>query len=368
MSSPIDLKLEKKQAYQIVIKPNLITEIDEQLKRLNLKTNRIFIITHPSLNQLYGNKLRQRLESSGYSCDVLEVPEGEKSKSMTVVEKLLLMLLQKQVERNDMVLSLGGGVIGDLAGFVASITLRGIQFVQVPTSLLAQVDASIGGKTGVNHKIGKNLIGSFYQPLKVCIDPLVLQSLDQRQLRSGFAEVIKYAVIWDKEFFDYIEKNMHIWTSFNISKHKDQWLYIIKRSCEIKAQVVSEDETEKGVRAILNYGHTIGHAIEAEFKFNGYLHGEAIALGICVANIIAQKIGGLDMNDAQRIKKMLKDIGFNLILRPCKIDNLLQYLRSDKKRLDSKHRFILPTKIGQVKIQTLNDEQLIYDSIEKIME
>ncbi|MEK9657690.1 MAG: 3-dehydroquinate synthase [bacterium] len=367
MSSQVKLNIARKQVYDISIQNNLHQAIAEHLAPYK-STSRLFFITHPSIDHYYGQTIKDQLERAKFETHFLYVPEGENSKSLEFFDELCTKLLAKNIERKDVIIALGGGVIGDLAGFVASACLRGVNFIQMPTTLLAQVDASIGGKTGINHAAGKNLIGAFYQPKRVLVDPMFLKSLEPRQLRSGLAEVLKYGVIWDEQLFTYLDTHSHALAELSVTKYPDHWQHIIQRSCEIKAHIVQEDETEQGLRAILNYGHTIGHGIEAALGYGTYLHGEAIALGMKAANDIAVHNNLLSTADANKVTDLLSKLGFDLRLKESKVDEILSYMKNDKKRQAAAHRFILATKIGQVQMQTVTDEREIKAAIKRLME
>lgn len=340
----IIVKLEKKcdQSYPIFIEAGITNKIPAYL--LKEKIGRKFaIITDSKVNKLYAQAFARYLKKYGIHCEVFSFEQGEKSKVISTVEKICDEMVEKQFDRKDAIIAYGGGVVGDLAGFVASIYMRGIPFIQVPTTLLAMVDSSVGGKTGVDLKSGKNLAGSFYQPKAVFIDINHLASLAEKQLRSGLAEVIKYGVIKDKTLFSYLEKNREkIFARETAVMNK-----IIEQSVKIKAAVVESDEKEQGERMILNYGHSFGHAIE---KMSDYtlLHGYAISIGMVMINKLAQKQGLLSEKDAERIKKLIKDFGLptTTMHKPTMKD-----LLSDKKKEGDKIKLILPSTIGKVIIK-----------------
>lgn len=300
------------------------------------------IITDHKVKKLYAESLKKELKKSGIIAEIFSFPSGEKNKTLQTIEKLAEQMLAKEFDRKDAIIALGGGVVGDIAGFLASIYLRGIPFIQIPTTLLAMVDSAVGGKTGVDLESGKNLIGTFNQPKAVYIDPTHLKTLPKNQLRSGLAEVIKYGVIKDKKLFKYLEKNLD-----QIFALQPQALnHIIERSLEIKAKIVQKDEKESHLRMILNYGHTYGHALE---KISNYtlLHGYAISIGMILANQIALDKNLLKPTEAERIKNLLKQAGLPVSTMH-KID--ASHLKNDKKRSGNKIKFILPTKIGRVQI------------------
>ena len=266
-------------------------------------------------------------------------------------------LLKSKFDRSSLLIALGGGVIGDITGFVASTYMRGIRFIQVPTTLLSQVDSSVGGKTGVNHPLGKNMIGTFYQPSLVVIDINTLKTLPHREFLSGMSEVIKYGIIADRKLFDYLQTNREDILSFG-----DSIIHIIKRSCEIKADVVSKDEQEAGLRAILNFGHTIGHAIETVTGYKKYLHGEAIAIGMCAAAELAVKSGILNAKETAHIRKLIESYNLPVMIPDdLKASELIEAMEIDKKVTAGKIKFILPETIGAVRIEDDVNRQLIKD-------
>ena len=272
------------------------------------------------------------------------VPAGEQYKNLNTANRLYGKMIQQRIDRKGLVIALGGGVIGDLAGFVAATYERGIRFVQVPTTLLAQVDSSIGGKVGVNHQLGKNMIGAFKQPQFVLVDPSVLTTLPMRELRSGLAEIIKVGIIWDHNFFNYLEEHVH-----DILRQEAITLkYIIRRSCQVKAQVVAEDEFEKGLRAILNFGHTTAHAVETLTGYTQYTHGEAVAIGMVVAARLAHAMGMITADSLHRIIRLLKKFEMPVYLPTCQPADLMNLMEADKKAVSGQIHFILPTEIGKV--------------------
>jgi 3-dehydroquinate synthase len=276
------------------------------------------------------------------------IPDGEEYKNLDTLKRIYDELLKHGLDRKSALIALGGGVVGDITGFAAATYMRGISYIQIPTTLLAQVDSSVGGKTGVDHKLGKNMIGAFWQPGLVLIDPVTLKTLPKRQLLAGLAEVIKYGVIYDNELFEFLEANReHI---FNL---EDKAItYIIRRSCEIKADVVSKDERESGLRAILNYGHTIGHAIETATGYTRYLHGEAVAIGMHLEAKLSQLLKGIDDGQLSRIKALIDSYGLpSEIPKDINRDDILSSMQLDKKAVAGKLKFILPESIGAVKIR-----------------
>jgi 3-dehydroquinate synthase len=305
------------------------------------------LITNPTVKELYGKTIIDSLKAAGFLVMSVDVPDGEQYKNLDWANSIYTSLLINSFDRKSGLVALGGGVIGDLTGFVAATFMRGIPFIQVPTTLLAMVDSSVGGKTGVNHPMGKNMIGAFYQPKKVLMDLTVLKSLPLEEFLSGMAEVIKYGVIRDAEFFEYLDKNRE-----RILKLDTEALtHIIRRSCEIKADVVSRDEREGGIRAILNFGHTVGHAIETAENYR-MRHGEAVAIGMVYASRLAHKTGHCDASLPQRVENLIAAYGLPVNLsalssRPG-VRSLMDTMQIDKKAEAGRITFVFPKKIGDV--------------------
>lgn len=347
------------RSYEIIIGEGLLASSGERLKPFGF--SRAAIVSNPTVFNLYGESVLLPVRKTGLSCDTILIPDGETYKDFSQCYNILSDLLKNRHDRKSCLMALGGGVIGDITGFAASLYMRGIDFVQIPTTLLAQVDSSVGGKTGVNHPSGKNMIGSFYQPKLVLIDTATLKTLPPRELLCGIAEALKYGVIKDAELFEFMEKRC----ADLLSLKEDAIAHIVKRSCEIKANVVSEDERESGVRAILNYGHTIGHAIETETSYSKYLHGEAVAIGMCSAARLAVELGLMKHEDAARIKRVVEAYGLpSAIPSGMNIDALIGHMKLDKKAVSGNIKFVLPEKIGCVKIV----KDLSEDSIKKALQ
>jgi 3-dehydroquinate synthase len=322
------------RSYDILIGAGLLARMGELLASLKLGKRGV-IITDTNVAKLYTTKVRKSL--AGFETEVITVPAGEGSKSLRQANRLLESLPGLKLDRHGFVLALGGGVVGDLAGFVAATYLRGINFIQVPTTLLAMVDSSVGGKTGVNLPQGKNLVGAFYQPRLVLADTDTLKTLPERELRAGFAEVIKTAVIRDAGFFAWLEQN-----------GQTSPAEAIRRCCEIKAAVVAADEREAGLRAILNFGHTIGHAMEALADYAGVLHGEAVALGMCCAARLSVKRAGLSTAEADRLVNLIAAVGLPTRLgEKYRLADLLAAMQLDKKAVDGRVRFVLLKELGE---------------------
>lgn len=350
-----------KRSYDITVCHDSMDKLGKLLKKLNIGTDAV-IITNPTIKRLFGKIVEETLLSSGFKVRFETVPDSEKAKS----EKYCLKLINN-ISRFDgtgrriFIIALGGGVIGDLSGFVASIYKRGVPYVQVPTTLLAQVDSSIGGKVAIDLAVGKNLAGSFYQPRLVFSDVNTLKSLSRNDLTSGMAEVVKYGIIRSPKLFTFLEKNY----SKILKGEKKALQSIIYTCCAIKAGVVEKDELDnKGLRVILNLGHTIGHAIETAAHYRkAYSHGQAVALGIIAASSIAEKIGMSDKDTGVRIKKLLRNIGLPVKMKGLKVKDIISAQARDKKFIHGKNRFVLPVKIGKVIIKEDIPMPVIKDSI-----
>jgi 3-dehydroquinate synthase len=310
---------------------------------------RVAIVTDSNVNKAHGDALRHALNNAHIT---IEIPAGETSKSFAMLEFVVDKLLEAKCERGDVLLAIGGGVVGDLAGFAASIMKRGMNFVQIPTSLLAQVDSSVGGKTGINTKRGKNLVGAFMQPKAVFIDITMLKTLPPREFKAGYAEVVKYGLINDKAFFEWLETN-HT-AVFSMSENgKAALIHAISTACQAKADIVSRDETEQGERALLNLGHTFGHALEADCQYNParIIHGEAVSIGMVLAFRFSSKLGLCDVSVANRVEAHLKTTGLPTKLRDIKglgtPEELLSAMMQDKKVSRGQLNLILATGIGE---------------------
>lgn len=331
-----------KRSYDIFIGDGLLDRASVLLKPLQLG-RRCVIISDSNVAPLYAGRLTEALRQGGYEAGLLTVHAGEASKSLRQAGRLLEKLPSLQLDRQSFVVALGGGVVGDLAGFVAATYLRGIGFVQVPTSLLALVDSSVGGKTGVNLPQGKNLVGAFYQPRLVIADTATLKTLPKRELRSGFAEVIKYGAICDAAFFRWLERDYRRVLRLESAAVRKA----VRRCCELKAKVVSADEHESGLRAILNFGHTIGHAMEALVEYEGLLHGEAVAAGMSCAGCLSVKRAGLKCAEARRLRALIKASGLPTHLgAQFSAEELIDAMRLDKKARAGKVRFVLLKRLG----------------------
>lgn len=339
----LQVELNGNRGYPIYIGSGLLTQ--SALLKRHIRSKQVLIVSNETIAPLYLPTLQTAL--ADYQLESVVLADGEQYKSLEYLEKIFDQLLVKKFSRNATLIALGGGVIGDMGGFAAACYQRGIAFIQIPTTLLAQVDSSVGGKTGVNHPLGKNMIGAFYQPQCVIADADVLDTLDDRQLSAGLAEVIKYGLIRDAEFLVWLEINM----PKLLARDKSALAYAIERSCINKAEVVGEDEFESGVRATLNLGHTFGHAIETGCGYGQYLHGEAVAIGSCFAADLSRRLGWLNDADVARIIAIFQ--AANLPVTPpsnMATEQYLDLMAVDKKNIDGKIRLILLEAIGKASL------------------
>jgi len=313
--------------------------IIDKLSNYNFKT-KVVIVTNPTVSKLHLDYLLNKISANNLT--VVTISDGEQYKNMTTIENILEHCFENKLNRSSLLIAFGGGVIGDMTGFCASIYQRGIDFIQIPTTLLSQVDASVGGKTGINNKFGKNLVGAFYQPKAVYIDSTFLDTLPSREFGAGVAEIIKMAVCFNKDFFIWLEQNdLRDNQNINIA---------IEKSVQTKAFVVSQDEKEHGIRAKLNYGHTFGHIIENETQYTKYLHGEAVGIGMIMANNLAIKLGLMTDNEAKRVKILLEKYDIPTTYTINNVEDFYEHFFLDKKSLDNKIKFILPVGLGDSKI------------------
>lgn len=349
------------RSYEIVIGVKL-EELGERMAGLRMG-RKAAVVTNPTVKKLYGERVLKSLAAGGFLAMPVEIPDGEQYKSLDWANSIFTALLINTFDRRSPLVALGGGVVGDLAGFAASCYMRGVPFVQAPTTLLAMVDSSVGGKTGVNHAMGKNMIGAFYQPRLVLMDLDTLKTLPKEEFLSGMAEVIKYGVIADKDFFVFLEKNRE-----RILAHEPGPLsQIIKRSCEIKAEVVNKDEREGGFRAVLNFGHTLGHAIETLSNYS-MRHGEAVAIGMVYASRLAHRMGHCEAAVPEKAEKLLGEYGLPTSLavlkrRPSVVE-IIDVMQVDKKAEGGKVRFVLPLRIGEVAITKEWDEAVLKEVLQ----
>jgi len=326
--------------YTVNLNEKSYTVFIDELEKIKLDT-KVAVVTNPTVSALHLETLLSKIDAK--ECHVITVPDGEKYKHFDTLNQILEECFEFRLDRKSVLIALGGGVIGDMTGFAASVYQRGIEFIQVPTTLLAQVDASVGGKTGINNKYGKNLVGTFWQPSAVYCETAFLKTLPKREFSAGVAEIVKMAVTFDKDFFKWLENN---------SLHVEENLqYAIRECVKIKADVVSRDEREEGIRAVLNYGHTFGHVIENETKYSKYLHGEAVAIGIVMANKLAKKLDLFTNNDCERVEKLLCDYDLPITYKIDSIEKFYDTFYLDKKSFNHKIKFILPKFIGGYEIR-----------------
>jgi len=348
----------QERSYDILIQPNILVRAGPLIASL-VKGRRCLVVTDRTVGPKYGPRLAGSLQRAGFDGSLAELPPGEGAKSLKVAEFLYDRCLDAALARDSGLVALGGGVIGDLTGFVAATFYRGIAFVQAPTTLLAMVDAAIGGKTGVDHRKAKNAIGAFHQPRLVLVDPLTLASLPERELRAGLAEVIKYGVLDDAELFAFLEQNV----PQLLAKDSAALSHVIERCAAIKARIVSQDEREQGggPRALLNFGHTFAHAVEAATRFEGYLHGEAVAIGMCLAASLSVELGLLGAPERDKVVALVGQAGLPTKLKHSDPDTETLYAVSfrDKKVAGGSLRFIVAESIGKTKIVTDVPEAMV---------
>lgn len=334
-----------RRSYEILIGGGLLDGLGQRVASLGF-SGRLALLSNHTVFGLYGKGATASLKEAGFDPVEIVIPDGEEHKGLLWIEIIMGELLKHGLDRGSVIVALGGGVVGDIAGFAAATYMRGISFVQVPTTLLAQVDSSVGGKTGVNHALGKNMIGAFWQPSLVLADLDTLRTLPERELRAGLSEVIKYGVIRDREFFDLLMQS----SGDVLSLDPPALTRVVRRSCEIKAEVVGADEREAGMRAILNFGHTIGHAIETATGYTGLLHGEAVAIGMVHAARLAEKTGLMPAAESERVEEAVRLYGLpSAIPAGVSADVLIDAMSRDKKSVGGRVRFVLPEGIGSVR-------------------
>ena len=341
------------RSYDIRIKWGSLRDIGRHLVAIGF-SGKVAIVTDHHVHPLYAPAVVRALKSAGYDVLMIIAPTGERAKTLQWISRIVDELARARFERASAMIALGGGVIGDLTGFAAAIYVRGIPFIQIPTMLVAQVDSSVGGKTGVNHPVGKNLIGAFYQPRLVLVDPSTLTTLPKREWRAGLAEVIKYGVIADERFFSYLER--HLDSLF--AMEEKPVMHAVTRSCEIKAGVVMEDERESDRRRILNYGHTVGHALEALGRYRTLVHGEAVAIGMVAEAEIAEHLGICRGDVVARLRDLIRRAGLPVSLPPVKCMDLWGAMQHDKKVAQGQMYAALPERIGSVRIAPIDQETL----------
>ncbi|MDG4867423.1 3-dehydroquinate synthase [Guyparkeria sp. 1SP6A2] len=328
-----------------------------------IPSDRAIVVSNTTVAPLYAERLMRALEAAGKRVELLALPDGEQYKTLETLEQVYDFLMEKQVDRKTTLIALGGGVIGDLTGFAAASFQRGVPFIQVPTTLLAQVDSSVGGKTGINHPRGKNMIGAFYQPRCVLADTASLDTLPDRELSAGLAEVIKYGLLWDEDFLDWIESNIQALRA----RDSRALTEAIRQSCLIKAEIVRQDEREGGIRALLNLGHTFGHAIEAGMGYGRWLHGEAVGAGMCMAADLSHRLGLLDAAACRRIEALVSAAGLPT-RAPAELSagRLRELMDSDKKVENGRLRLVLLGRLGQARLIDRVPEDAIMATIQAL--
>lgn len=348
------------QSYDIILGTDLETEITDFVQHAGF-SHKALLISDTNVGKLYGRKYANLLESVGFNVDIYLIPAGEGSKSMEEAEKLYTRAIEIGLDRKSVIFALGGGVTGDLAGFIAATYMRGVPFVQLPTSLLAQVDSSVGGKVAVNHRLGKNLIGAFYQPEAVFMDLSMLRTLPKREIYTGLGEIIKYGIIYDADFFTFLEQHVQevLQLDQNVIEH------VVARSCEIKAAVVGEDEKEAGLRRILNFGHTMAHAIEKETHYLRYNHGEAVAVGMVGAARISCAMGLIPQTDLTRMIALIRAMHLPVQAEGCTVDNMYEAIFHDKKTIDGKVNWVLMQGIGKVLVRSDVPEDIVKKAMQE---
>lgn len=343
----------KDRSYNIHIENGLLNKSGELIARLPVRKN-ITIITNSTIAPLYLDRLKTKLINAGFNVHEIILPDGENHKNLNTISNIYNELIKMDLDRNSSILALGGGVVGDMAGFAAATFFRGVPYIQIPTTLLSQVDSSVGGKTGVNLTGGKNLVGAFYQPKIVIIDPEVLKTLEVNELRAGIAEVIKYGVILDSKFFQYLESNID--KAFKLDYMTIT--HIIKTCCSIKANITSQDEKEKGIRSYLNFGHTIGHAVEALTHYNKFIHGEAVSIGMAAVSKISEYWQFTDRSNTDRLLTLLKRSGLPTELPAFTLNDYIVTMLKDKKRAEAGINMVLMKQIGEVFLKVKTEDEL----------
>jgi len=341
----VDVALGPK-SYAVVVERGVLTTVGPRLRALGLGS-RAALVTSASILRLYGKPVQESLEEAGFTVTLVDVPEGESAKTLAVAERCWDALLAAGLDRTSTVVALGGGAVGDLSGFVAATYMRGLNFVQIPTTVLAQVDASIGGKTAIDHPVAKNLVGAFYQPRLVLVDPSTAATLPERDYRSGLAEIVKHGIVLDGAYFADLERSV----PEILARDGATLERIIGGSCRLKAAVIERDPEEKSeLRFALNYGHTIGHALEAATAFGRWTHGEAVAVGIVAEARLAVRVGIAEAATAERQERLLAALGFTLSITDVDVDAVLAATRRDKKSRDGRVPFVLAPAIGAFRV------------------
>ena len=322
-----------------------------------IKGEQVLVVSNETIAPLYLDSLLENIDAR--TLDTLVLPDGEQFKTIETLNTIFDALLDHRHDRSTTLIALGGGVVGDITGFAAACYQRGVNFIQIPTTLLAQVDSSVGGKTAVNHPLGKNMIGAFHQPQCVLIDIQTLQSLPERDYRAGIAEVIKYGLITDLDFFIWLEEHM----PQLLARDDDAVLYAVEHSCRLKAHVVSEDERESGLRAILNLGHTFGHAIETHEGYGQWLHGEAVAAGMCMAADLSMRLGWISRADRERVVNLIEQAGLPIVPPAMTAERFLSLMAVDKKALAGQVRLVLLESLGKAVITADYDADLLLETL-----
>lgn len=339
---PHEIRVELgERSYDVVVGSGILEKFGSLLGQRGI-SGRVVVITDRNVGRLYLGRFRRHLSESGFDVLSIIIPPGESRKSLKTAQQIYSKMLEERIGRTSTIIALGGGVIGDLAGFVAATYHRGIGLVHVPTSLLAQVDSSIGGKTGVNHALGKNMIGAFHQPKVVVADSTVLRTLPNREILSGLGEIVKYGVILDESLFSFLELSWH----GVVALETQAISYVVRRCAELKSSLVSCDEVEKSERVILNCGHTIGHALEAWGNFRLFRHGEAVLMGLAAESHIANRMGLLEPAARDRILRLIRQFPLSHIRVPSRVGEVVSWISRDKKSRNGKNRFVLPSRIG----------------------
>ncbi|GAA0787773.1 3-dehydroquinate synthase [Hathewaya limosa] len=348
----------KDKSYDIIIENGILEKVGKEVKDI-YNGNKICVVTDENVYKLYGKRIKKSLELEGFDVYFIVVKPGECSKSFEILNEVYNEFIEFKLTRGDLVIAFGGGVVGDLAGFAASTYLRGISYIQIPTSLLAQIDSSIGGKVAVNLPQGKNLVGSFYHPKKVIIDPKVLETLSNRFLKDGLGEVIKYACIKDKELFEMLN---NIKSEDELNSNMSNIIYTC---CNIKREIVEKDEKDLGLRMILNFGHTFGHGIEKFFNYEGYSHGEAVALGMYYITNKSELLGFTEKGTSQKVKNILENFNIDYNIPDVSMDKIKDTITLDKKNIGSFINLILLKRIGEAYIEKISSNDInIFFSIE----
>ncbi len=345
------------RTYPILIGTDILRSLGEELAAVGFP-RKVAVISNPTVSSLYGSPVKSSLDHSGFSVLEYNVPDGEEYKNFETLQSIYDVLVVNGFDRGSGIIALGGGVIGDMAGFAAATFLRGIRYAQIPTTLLAQVDSSVGGKTAVNHPLGKNLIGAFFQPDLVLIDTGTLNTLDPRDVAAGLAEVVKYGVIRDADFFNWLEDHV----DDLLNRNPNALIYAVKKACQIKADIVEVDEKEGSVRAFLNYGHTFGHAVESLSGYGQWKHGEAVAIGMIVAAKISCRMGLCCQNEVDRLARLLHTLGLPVSAPVFSLEDYLAAMGRDKKVRNGKLSLVLNCGLGDAVLKQVSDLKEIFSA------